>query len=201
MKLLILMLTLGLSAGAFASIIGLSNHPFSMQKHVITTEFDSYMTNGSGNGITARYLQRMNDRLNMDFAAGFTNGDRSSVMRLGADMMLLPDYGRQPRVSLKGFAGSESIDGDRINSFGAAPTISKGFAFWGKEAFPFLSVPMAVNMNTETSTYETTTAMAAGISGRIPLAGIENLVGNFEMNFPIRNSYTSMVFGVSVPLQ
>jgi hypothetical protein len=56
-----------------------------------------------------------------------------------------------------------------------------------------------VNMNSNTSTYETTTALATGISGRIP--GIEGLVGNFEMNFPIRNSFTSAVIGVSVPLQ
>lgn len=189
------------SAVSMASTIGLSNHPFSLQKHVITTEFNNYLTNGAGTGITARYMQRVNEKLNMDFGAGFSNGERSSTFRVGADMMLIPDYGRQPRISIKGFGITEAFDGDRVNSFGAAPTISKGFSFWGKEAFPFLAVPMQVNMNTETSEYETTTALATGITGRIPLAGIDNLVGNIEMNFPIRNSFTSLVFGVSVPLQ
>lgn len=198
-RILLGLVALSLTSGAFASIIGLSNHPFTMKKHVITTEFNNYMTNGSGAGITARYLQRMNDSMSADIVAGFTNGDRASTLRAGMDYRLIPDFGRQPKISLKGFAGTESFDGDRINSFGVAPTISKGFAFWGKEAFPFVSIPMSVNMNTESSTYETTTALATGISGRIP--GVENLVGNFEMNFPIRNSFTSMVIGVSVPLQ
>lgn len=184
---------------AFASIIGLSNHPFTMQKHIVTTEFDNYLNNGAGAGLTARYLQRINSSLNVDAAAGFTNGDRASNLRLGADLMLIPDYGRQPKVSIKGFLATESFDGDRINSFGMAPTVSKGFSFWGKEAFPYLAIPLSVNMNTEDNTYETTSALATGISGKLPFG--ENLVGNFAINLPMRNSYTSFVFGISLPVQ
>ena len=187
------------SLSAFASIIGLSNHPFTMEKHIVTTEFNNYINNGAGTGLTARYLQRINGQLNVDAAAGFTNGERASTMRVGADWMLIPDYGRQPRASIKGFLVTESFDGDRINTFGFAPTVSKGFAFWGNEAFPYLALPLSVNMNTENETYETATSLATGISGKLPFG--KDLVGNFELNLPIENSATAFVFGISLPVQ
>ena len=111
------------------------------------------------------------------------------------------DYGRQPKVSVKGVLETENIDGDTVNSFGAAPTISKGFSFWGKEAFPFLAVPVKVSLDADENTYETSTAVAAGITGRLPMEGYENLVYNIETNMSLRNSYTGFVMGISLPIQ
>ena len=96
---------------------------------------------------------------------------------------------------------TEDFDGNRINSFGAAPTISKGFSFWGKEAFPFLAVPVRVGLNADTNTYETSTAVATGITGRLPMDGYENLIYNFEANMSVRNSFTGFVMGLSLPIQ
>lgn len=202
MKKLLLALTCSvLSLSAFASTVGLSSHPFVMNKHIVTTEFNSYLNNGSGMGLTAKYLQRVNEKLNFDMGFGFTDGERSSVMMAGADMMLIPDYGRQPRVSIKGLLQSENIDGERINSFGAAPTISKGFSFWGNEAFPYMALPYRVSLNTDENTYETSTAVAMGVSGNLNIGDIRDLVGNIETNFSLRNSYTAIVMGVSLPIQ
>ncbi|MBT4790011.1 MAG: hypothetical protein HON90_00445 [Halobacteriovoraceae bacterium] len=200
-KLLIGLATFSLSLSAMASTIGVSNHPFSMNKHIISTEYNNYMNDGSGMGLSAKYMQRVSDQLNVDAGFGFTDGERASRMFVGADMQLIPDYGRQPRVSLKGFLERESTDGERFNSFGFAPTVSKGFAFWGKEAFPFVSLPMKVSLNESEKIYESSTALALGISGRLNVAGIKNLVGNIETNISLRNSYSALMMGVSVPIE
>lgn len=195
------MTALCFSFGAAASTIGLSTHPFSMEKKAITTEFNSYLSSGDGTGITAKYYQKLDDRLNVDAGVSVGNGNRASSFMLGADYELFPDYGRQPRISAKALLESSNIEGDRVNNFGVAPTLSKGFSFWGKEAFPFVALPLAVGLNTDEGTYETNTAFAAGITGRIPLNGFENLVGNLETNIGLRNSYTAIVMGISMPLQ
>lgn len=200
-KILLGLLCTALPLGAMASTVGVSSHPFSFNKHIVTTEFNNYMTNGSGTGITARYFQRVNEKLNFDAGFGFTDGDRSSRITAGADYMLIPDYGRQPRFSIKGLLATENLDDDRVNSFGVAPTISKGFSFWGNEAFPYLALPYNVSLNTDQSTYETSTAMALGITGNLNVGGFRDLVGNFETNFSIDNSYTAFVMGVSLPIQ
>ncbi len=200
-KLLLAASAFAISVGSMASTIGLSNHPFLMKKHIITTEYNNYFSAGSGMGLNASYLRKVNDKMNVDAGFGFTNGDRASRFFAGIDTEIIPDYGRQPKVSLKGTIETADNDGDRVNSFGIAPTLSKGFAFWGKEAFPFIALPMKVSLNTDEKVYETSTAIAAGITGRIPLQGIKNLVGNIEANMSIRNSYTSLVMGVSLPIE
>jgi hypothetical protein len=200
-KLGLLLSTVLFGTLAQASTIGVSSHPFTMKKQVVTTEFNNYLSNGTGTGITARYFQRLNEGINVDAGVGITDGDRANNMFIGADFEMIPDYGRQPRVSVKALLDTMDFDGDRINSFGAAPTISKGFAFWGKEAFPFLAVPLKVSLNADSDTYQTSTAVAAGITGRLPVEGYENLVYNFETNMSIRNSYTGFVMGISLPIQ
>ena len=148
-KLTLILGTILLSSLASASTVGLSTHPFTMKKQVVTTEFNNYMTNGTGAGITAKYLQRVNEEIAFDAGFGITDGDRSNRLFMGADYAFIPDYGRQPRVSVKGLLETQDFDGNRINSFGAAPTISKGFSFWGKEAFPFMAVPVKVSLNAD----------------------------------------------------
>ncbi len=190
-----------ISTGAMATVVGVSNHPFLMKKHIFTTEYNNYHNAGSGMGITAKYNNRVSDTLNVDAGFGFTDGERESRFFAGADMQIIPDYGRQPKFSIKGTLETENIDGDRINSFGAAPTISKGFVMWGKEAFPFVALPMKVSLNESEKEYETSTALAFGMTGRLPIEGINNLVGNIEANMSLRNSYSSLVMGVSLPIE
>lgn len=200
-KIAILLGSVFLGSTAMANTVGLSTHPFTMKKQVVTTEFNNYTSNGAGAGITAKYLQRVNEQVAIDAGFGITDGDRANRMFVGGDFSLIPDYGRQPRVSVKGILETMDFDGERINSFGAAPTISKGFSFWGKEAFPFLAVPVRVSLNADENTYETSTALAAGITGRLPFEGYENLVYNFEANMSVRNSFSGFVMGLSLPIQ
>jgi hypothetical protein len=201
MKNIAILLFVALFSAVASATVGLSTHPFTMKKQVITTEFNSYTTNGAGAGITAKYFQRINENFNFDAGVGVTDGERANRFFAGGDFQLFPDYGRQPRVSVKGLLETMSFDGNRINSFGAAPTVSKGFSFWGNEAFPFLAVPMRVSLNTDTNTYETSTAVAMGITGRLPLDGYESLIYNFETNFSVRNSANAILMGISLPIQ
>jgi hypothetical protein len=200
-RLSIALSALFLSGAAMATTIGMSTHPFSVKKQVITTEFTSYNSNGAGAGINARYLNKLSEKVNFDAGFGISDGDRASRLFAGFDYELFPDYGRQPRTSLKGLLETADFDGDRINSVGVAPTVSKGFAFWGREAFPFLSLPTKIGLNADNNTYETQVAIAAGITGILPIGGYNNLLGNIETNFSLRNSYTSIVMGISLPLQ
>jgi hypothetical protein len=200
-KLLVGAISAFISFGSIASTIGVSNHPFVMSKHIVTTEFNNYLSSGSGAGITAKYTRRYNEKLSIDAGFGFTNGERESEMIIGADLSLIPDYGRQPRGSIKSFMSTSKIDGERINSLGMAPTLSKGFVFWGKEAYPFIALPLKVSLNTAEGTYETSTAIAIGMTGRIPVGDFKDLVGNIETNFSLRNSYAALVMGVSLPIQ
>lgn len=200
-RILIGLLSSTFAMGAFATTIGMSNHPFLMKKHIITTEYNNYLNDGSGMGLTAKYLQKVNDKMNFDAGFGFTDGERASRFFMGADYQIIPDYGRQPKFSLKGIAETENTDGSRINSFGVAPTLSKGFAFWGKEAFPFIALPMKVSLNTNEKEYETSTSIAMGITGRLPIADMKNVVGNIETNISLRNSYSALVMGVSIPVE
>ena len=200
-KLLVGILTSTITMSAMATTIGVSSHPFVVNKKVITTELDTYLSNGTGTGITAKFQQRVNSKLTFDTGFGITDGERSSRFLAGADYQLLPDYGRQPKLSLKGLLDSKNMDGDRVNSFGVAPTLSKGLAFWGNEAFPFIALPVGVSLNTGDNSYQTTIAIAAGITGRIPVGGLENLVGNIETNISLKDSYAALVMGVSLPIQ
>jgi hypothetical protein len=200
-RLSIALSALFLSGAAMATTIGMSTHPFSIKKQVITTEFTSYNSNGAGAGINARYLNKINEQINVDAGFGISDGERASRLFAGFDYELFPDYGRQPRTSIKALIETADFNGDRLNSFGIAPTISKGFAFWGREAFPFLSLPTRVSLNADENTFETQVALAAGITGRLPIGGYDQLLGNIETNFSLRNSYTSIVMGISLPLQ
>jgi hypothetical protein len=197
MKVLLLALV---SMSVMATTVGLSTHPFSVDNKVITTEFDNYTSAGQGMGLTARYYQRVNQALNYDVGFSINEGDRANRLLVGADYEIFPDFGRQPRLSVKGLFETMEFDNERVNSFGAAPTLSKGFSFWGKEAFPFIALPYRVSLNEDQNTYDTSLAFATGITGRLDVGSNTEIVGNIEANFNLENSYSALVMGVSVPL-
>lgn len=199
MKVLILASSLMISS-AFASVVGLSTHPFSEGSQVITTEFDSYISAGAGMGITAKFYNKINRQLNFDAGVGVNSGERENRVFAGVDYEIFPDYGRQARFSTKAIFETVAFDGDRVNSVAIAPTLSKGFSFWEREAFPFISLPVAVSLNSNENTYETNSAIAAGITSAFRLSNNRELVANFEANLGLRNSYTALVVGVSLPL-
>lgn len=189
-----------LVSSAFANVVGLSTHPFQLEKHVIGTEVTSNLSAGSGFGVQARYMHRLAPELNLDAGAMMAGGERNSRFFAGADYMIFPDYDSQPRVSIKSFLERTSeFDRDK-NNIGFAPVVSKGFSFWGNEAFPFVAIPIKLSLDSDSSTYETVSSLAFGITGRLPIEGYTKLVGNIEANIDIENSYTGLVMGIGYPL-
>ena len=188
-----------ISAYSVASVVGLSNYPLTMQNKAMNTEFNNITSNGAGMGINARYHQRINDAMNFDVGAGVTDGDRSNRFFAGLDTQLIPDYGRQPRVSIKGLFETLSFDEERITNLGVAPILSKGFAVNGNEIFPYVTTPIRMVLIGDTRRTESIAA-ALGVNGRLPLAGYDNLIANAEINVDIRNSYSGFVLGVSLPI-
>ena len=58
-----------------------------------------------------------------------------------------------------------------------------------------------VQLNTDEGTYETTAALTTGVSGKLDLGSFKDVVGNLEINMPIRNSFSAFVMGISIPIQ
>ncbi|MDA9793051.1 hypothetical protein N9B72_00560 [Bacteriovoracaceae bacterium] len=190
-----------LSFASFANVVGVSTHPFTLKNKVITTEVTGNFSGGSGVGVQGRYFQRINQDLNVDAGFGISGGERSSRIFLGADYLLYPDHNKQPRISMKGtFEKLREFEAS-YTALGLTPTVSKGFVFWGNEAFPFVALPIKLGLDSDTSRYQTISSLAMGITGRLPINGYRHLIGNIEANLDIKNSYTGLYFGVSYPIK
>lgn len=199
---LISLLSMFISTQVFAYGLGLSTHPFEENKKVITTEATGTLANnsGSGGGIQARYYQRVGRDLNVDGGFGVSSSTAARSLFVGTDYMFFPDYGNQPRLSLKGtFANVRELDQAK-NNIGLTPTVSKGFNLQGHEIFPFFALPTHVSLDWNGNQYRGASAVAMGLTSQIPFDGFEKLTANLEANLNLKNSYTGMFLGISYPL-
>jgi hypothetical protein len=188
------------SGSAWAYGTGYSSFPLSLEKRLLSTEITGITSTGGGLGVQARYTQKANEQLSFDAGIGMGAGERTGRLFGNADFEIFPDYMKQPRVAIRaGYEYAKEFDDGR-NIFTVAPTVSKGFSFWGNEAFPFVSLPVGMNLNGDTKTYESTVAMNAGITGHLPIDGYQNLIGLAEMQVGLKDSFTALFFGVSYPL-
>jgi hypothetical protein len=188
------------SSNVFAYGVGISTFPMMTDKKFLTTEFTGIMNEGGGVGLQARYSQKMNHALMLEAGAGLGGGERSNRFFVGADYELFPDYMNQPRISMKTSLSNAREFDVRRNVLSVAPTISKGFSFWGEEAYPFLSIPMGLSLESGSKTYETVAAMSMGITGHLPIDGYREWTGNLEGTVNLRNSYSGIFFGISYPI-
>ena len=188
---------LAFSFQAKANMMGISTHPIETDKHLVNTDFNAYMSNGSGSGINARYFYKANEQVSLDIGLGVSEGDRASRIFAGSDFEFLPDYDNQPRMSIKALAETSDEFEQRHYKFGVAPTISKGFNFWGKEGFPFIALPVMVDLNDERDSYKMLTSLAAGVT---TYTDMNNLIFNVEANIGLSNSYNSIIAGLSMTM-
>ncbi len=175
-------------------------YPLSPNKRLISTEFTGVMSSGGGVGIQGRFTQKVNQKVLVDAGIGVAGGERDSRFFVGGDFELIPDYMKQPRVSIKAnWTNAKEFD-VRRNILSIAPTVSKGFSFWGHEAFPFFSLPMGVNLQGSNETYETQINANLGITGNLPIRHITNILGVAEATVGIKDSYTAFFVGLSYQL-
>ncbi|MBT3234437.1 MAG: hypothetical protein HN353_00645 [Bdellovibrionales bacterium] len=200
----ILVLTLFLFLFSFAAWgygVGYSSFPLMQDRKLISAEATGIISNGSGLGMQVRYTHKLNKHTIVDAGVGVSGGDRSGRLFLGADYEIFPDYNQQPRFSVKASVENALEFEARHNIISVAPTLSKGFNFWGHEGFPFVSIPMGVSLRGEDSTYHTVVNLAMGITGHLPIKGYSHLTANAEATISLRNNYSAIFFGVSYPLE
>lgn len=198
-KIIVALCSLG-ALTAFGHSLGVSSFPLQTKKSLISAEFGGFLSDGKGAGLQARYTQKLTPVMSADAGFGFSNGDRTYRVFANAEYELYPDYLKQPRISLRGgIERADEFDKTRTR-FNIVPTVSKGFSFWGKEAFPYVAVPVALQLENTTSTYDISTRLSVGMAGQLPIKGYEHLLGNVETSLDIDNSYSGAFVGISYPL-
>ena len=198
-----LIMTIGVSQQAHAYGTGLSSFPLEVETKLLSAEFTGITSTGGGIGMQARYTQKLNEKGTVDAGLGISGGERSARLFAGYDYELFPDYEIQPRTSIKAFIENSKEFSARRNIIGFAPTVSKGFSFWGKEAFPYISLPYGISLNGNSSTYNTTLSANIGISGVIPadVGPDKQLTANAEAIIGVKDSFSGVFFGVAYPIE
>jgi len=189
-----------LSGIAQASIVGVSTHPLEGGSHLINTEFISDFGNEDSYGVQAKYLHQLSSRLNLDAGFRVLKSDFSSLL-LSGTYELFPDYEYQPQISLKAFYEFENFSSGNRNHLGLAPILGKGFSFWGVPAFPYVSAPIGVRLDNDSSETQLVSSVVLGVSGKIPYENLSKVIANLETNLNLKNSSSSVALGVSVKFQ
>ena len=184
----------------FAYGIGQSTYPMLEKQHMLATEITGITSTGGGIGMQGRYTRKISKQLVVDGGVGIGSGDRSNRVFAGADWEIFPDYMNQPRISVKTTLENAKEFKNRRNILTVAPIISKGFSFWGREAFPFVSIPFGVQLINETKQYETIAILNLGILGRLPFEAMKKFTASAEATVGIKDSYTGVFLGLSYPL-
>lgn len=179
---------------------GWSTYPMLIDNKFLSTEVTGDLSNNGGVGLQGRYIQKLNRATVLDGGIGFSGGERSGRVFAGLDYEIFPDYQAQPRISVKATFENSREFNLRKNKIGMNPIVSKGFNFWGKEAYPYLSAPMGISLDNGTQSYDTFMKVSAGITGKIPYGPLSHLTANLEGTINVKNSYSGVFLGLSFPI-
>lgn len=204
LTLVVIILSAGIGSQAFGYGTGISTFPLEVDKKVLSAEATGIVSNGGGLGMQARYTQKLNEASTIDAGLGISGGERSARLFAGYDYEIFPDYDIQPRTSIKAFVENSKEFGTRRNIIGIAPALSKGFSFWGQEAFPYISLPYGISLDGKRNSYTTTLSANAGISGVIAadyLNTSKPITGNIEAIIGLKDSFSGVFVGFGYPLE
>ncbi|MCY4643256.1 MAG: hypothetical protein OXB88_01425 [Bacteriovoracales bacterium] len=199
MKNLTLIFILSCLTTTFAQGRGTSSYPSKIRQKYVSAELTGVLSGGSEVGLQARYFERLRSDLSFSAGFGFSSGDRANSIFASADYELYPDYKMQPRISLEASLERSLEFGDSHLKAGVAPVVSKGFSFWGKEVFPFIGIPVTLDLNSDDKSYDLATQLAFGAAAQ--LSPHKGLLANIEINIDIDNSYSGVFLGISHPLK
>lgn len=195
---LIALMTFSQSAWSYGT--GWLNSPLESNKRLVSTEVTGITSSGGGIGVQARFTQKLTSKLAIDAGLGFAGGAYSGRVFAGVDYEVLPDYMNQPRFAVKFSFENTKVSSRAQNVFGVAPTFSKGLSFWGDEAYPFISLPMTVNLDKGSSTYTSTISANIGVTGKLPIDGFRNVTGTVEAMIKVKDTYSGILVGLAFPI-
>ncbi|WP_372655907.1 hypothetical protein [Halobacteriovorax sp.] len=190
-----------LTTNAWALGTGVSSYPMMTGKKLISSEVLGVTSSGGGIGAQVRYSQKLAKKLVFDAGLGISGGEMTNRFFTGVDYEIYPDYYKQPKVSVKTTLEMAKEFEVSRTKLSLAPTVSKGFSFWGKEAYPYFSMPIGLSLDGDTKTYESTISANLGINGNIPVEEYKHLQGSAEIQVGLKDSFTSILVGLSYPLQ
>ncbi len=180
--------------------VGITTYPILTGNKLFSAEATGIFTEGGGVGMQARYTQKLSSSILLDGGAGLSSGDRSGRVFFGADFEIFPDYQNQPRFSVKtSFTHAREFDLNQ-NILSLNPIVSKGFNFWGLDAYPYLSIPMGLSLNDGTNSYQTLYALSLGASSRLPLEGFDYLILSVQAQVNLANTFSGLLLGLTYPL-
>ena len=187
---------------SFAYGVGYASYPLQEKKLLLSPEFMGILSEGSGAGIQGRVTFKPNQPFMVDGGFGAGTGEHSIRLFAGADYEIFPDYEKQPRISVKANWEHAREFKQSVNIIGITPTVSKGFNFWGHDAYPYIAVPLALGLHDKTKTYHSRINLALGMSGKIPeqIQGNQGWVGNIETTFSLKDSYGGFLLSLGYPL-
>lgn len=187
---------------AFGYGLGVSTYPLPAKSGALTTEFTSFLSNGSGVGLQARYLHKLSEVVQVEGSMGAASSDRSRRFALATDVELLSDFENRPRFALHPFIERATEFSESRNIIGIYPVLSKGYVFKEKAGYPFISVPISIATNTDKNPAQFRAALTGGIVGKLPFEFAEgrNLLVNLEGSLNISNSFSSLMLGLTYPL-
>ena len=190
-----------LTTNIWALGTGLSSYPMMSGKKLISSEVLGVTSSGGGVGAQVRYTQKFNKKAVFDAGIGISAGEMSNRFFTGVDYEIFPDYYQQPKVSVKtSLEMAKEFDESRTK-LSLAPTVSKGFSFWGTEAYPYFALPLGLSLDSDSKTYESTVSANLGINGNVPLEQYKHLQASAEIQLGLKDSFTSILVGLSYPLQ
>jgi len=188
------------SAVVHAFGTGYSTYPMLTDSKLMSAELMGVTSTGGGVGIQARYTHKITQKWTVDGGAGVSGGERSSRFFASSDYEIFPDYMKQPKISIKTRLMNTKEFDVRRNVISVAPVVSKGFSFWGHEAFPYLSIPFDLSLDSKTKSYETSINASLGLTGNLPIEGYRHLTAFLEGTVGVKDSYTGIFLGVGFPL-
>ncbi len=179
---------------------GVSTYPMLMDNKFLSTEFTGDLSSDGGLGFQGRYTQKISQSTIVDAGVGFSGGERTGRIFASVDYEIFPDYQQQPRISAKAYFENSAEYGKRKNVIGVMPVFSKGFNFWGKEAYPYASLPIGVSLNKDNKSYDTFMKLSLGVSGKIPYPALSHLTASVEGTLNIKDSYSGLYAALHFPI-
>ena len=182
----------------YAYGVNYSTYPFAPATKILAVDI------GGKNGAMATQLRvayKYDSQIMVEGGLGVaTSGEDNASMFAGLDYELVPDYMQQPRVGIKIAVDNSNLQTGRHNIFSVTPTVSKGVNFWGKEAFPYIAIPMGMAFGAD-QTYSTYFAMNVGITGNLPVNNYRHVVANLEASLGMSGLSSYLYAGFSFPFR